>query len=201
MEDKKWWKPWIAVYTETPSRGDDIFILKAVAKYNDGGDPEDVHIRNGLWDDWGDYPLMPYTDMELRCQASTLGRTEDPQNLITPYAYSVGIGDVHPNMDLRRMEKQIKVLRKFAKNYRYGKSTGEMDNLVKWTAAITQFAMFLKAQGFVLRSSDGNRGSWDDTPKREFVLFDSESPLKIYSHIHQIVRASGYEIESPEGGL
>lgn len=198
MEDKKW-RPWIAVYTDGPSRGDDIFILKAVAKHNEGGDPDDVHIRNGRWSDWEDEPLMPYTDLELRCQASPLGRTETPHNLITPYAYSVGIGDVYPNMELRRMERQIKVLRKFAKGYRYGKSTGEMDSFAKWTAAITQFAMFLKAQGFVLRTSDGDRGSWDDTPKHELVLFDSESPLKIYSHIHQLVRSKGYEIE-PIGG-
>lgn len=200
MENREW-KPWIAVYTDRPSRGDDIFILRAIAKYNDGGDPQDVHIRNGMWSDWGDEPLMPYTDLQLRCQASPIGRDKSPHNLITPYAYSVGIGEAYPSMELSRMEKQIKVLRKFAKGYRYGQSTGEMDSFVRWTAAIMQFAQFLKAQGFVLRSSDGDRGSWDDTPKRELVPFDAESALKVYAHIARIVRDTGYEIDAVVDGL
>ena len=193
MENIKW-KPWIAIYTDKPRYGDDIFVLRAIAKYNEGGDPDDVHIRNGLWSDWDTRPLMPYTDMELRCQASPLDRDYNPK-LIRPYAYSVGIGEVYPHLELERMEKQIKVLRKFAKGYRYGKSTGEMDSFTRWVAAILQFAEFLKAQGFVLRAENTIQ-SWDETPTRELVPFDTESPVKIYNSIRDIVRNAGYEIEA-----
>jgi len=189
----KAWQPWIAIYTDAPDYSSDIFVLRAIAKYNEGGDPEDVKIRNGLWSDWDNNPLMPYTDIELRCQASPLDRDEYPK-LIRPYAYSVGVGEVYPHMDLRRMEKQIKVLRKFAKGYRYGRATAQMDSFVKWVAAITEFADFMKAQGFVLSKGRG-MGSWDDTPKSDLLLFDAESPLHIYNYVRDMVRSNGFEIE------
>ena len=191
----KAWQPWIAIYTERSGYDSDVWVHRAILKYNEGGDPDDVHIRNGLWSDWGDDPLMPYTDLTLRCQASP-ERYGDNEGVLYPYGYEVLIHDAYA-MNLRRMERQIKVLRKFARDSKYGNS-GSVTTYVQWVSAIMALANFVKAQGFVLVPNDGWSHSWDQLPERYLLPNDTDAPVILYNAITKTLMDDGFILSASQ---